>query len=112
MLRAVDSRARVKIRDVFGDWPPEAWEADDVGTGALTSAPGELRLLWFTAPDADGWFRLTATDLHGASWSAYCRTPTGKVWPPLERALGESLRTPLDRVGDVELESRARPNAP
>jgi len=99
----------VKVRDVFGDWPPETWAADDPKSGALTSDPGELRLLWFTAADADGWFRLTATDLHGASWSTYCRTPTRNVWPPLERALGESLREPLDHVGDVDLEPKSRP---
>jgi hypothetical protein len=99
----------VKVRDVFGAWPPGAWAADDPKGGDLASAPGELRLLWFSAADADGWFRLTATDLHGASWSTYCRTPTRNVWPPLERALGESLREPLDLVGDVDLESMARP---
>jgi hypothetical protein len=99
----------VKVRDVFGDWPPATWAADDRTGGALASAPGELRLLWFSAADADGWFRLTATDLHGASWSTYCRTPTRNVWAPLERALGESLKESLDLIGDVDLESRARP---
>jgi hypothetical protein len=111
MLRAVDFRACVKVRDVFGDWPPEAWAADEAGSGPLTSAPGELRLLWFSVPDADGWFRLTATDTRGASWSAYCRTPAGHAWAPLERALGESLKETLDIVGDVEFEPRVRPKA-
>jgi hypothetical protein len=97
---------RVKVRDVLGDWPPgtSTWAADAPGSGALTSAPGGLRLLWFSAPDEDGWFRLTATDPLGASWSAYCRTPAQSIWPPLERALGELLREPLDRVGDGDLE--------
>jgi hypothetical protein len=65
--------------------------------------------LWFSALDADGWFRVTATDAHGASWSTFCRTPTRNVWPQLERALGEALKRPLDLVGDVDLESRIRP---
>jgi hypothetical protein len=65
--------------------------------------------LWFSTPDEDGWFRLTAVDPHGKSWSTYCRTPTSSVWPPLERALGEFLQEPLDRIGDADLESRARP---
>jgi hypothetical protein len=107
----IDSRARVKIRDVFGDWPPETWAADDLATGNLTSAPGELRLLWFSTPDADGWFRVTATDPRGASWTTYCRTPTENLWPTLERALGGALRKPLDLVGEVALESTARPKA-
>jgi pimeloyl-ACP methyl ester carboxylesterase len=67
--------------------------------------------LWFSALDADGWFRVTATDPRGASWSTYCRAPTRNVWPPLERALAESLRQSLDLVGDVDLESMARPKA-
>jgi hypothetical protein len=100
----------VKVREVFGEWPPRKWAADDPGSGSLTSAPGELRLLWFSVPDEDGWFSLTATDPQGASWSTYCRTPTQNVWRPLEKALGGSLREPLDLVGDVDLESIPRPH--
>jgi len=109
----IDLELRVKVRDVFGDWPPGTgtWAADEPGNGALTSAPGALRLLWFSAPDEDGWFRLTATDPHGASWSTYCRTPAQNIWRPLERALGELLREPLDRVGDGDLESTTCPKS-
>jgi hypothetical protein len=103
MLRALILEPGVKVRDVFGDWPPQAWAADDSASGTLKSAPGELRLLWFTAPDADGWFLVTATDRGGASWSTYCRTPAAEVWPPLERALVQSLKQPLDLVGDIDL---------
>jgi len=92
----------VKVRDVFSNWPPLKWAADDPARGALESDPGELRLLWFSAPDEDGWFSLSATDSHGVSWSTYYRT-TAAVWRPLEHALKESLREPLKRVGDVEL---------
>ena len=94
----------VKIREVLGDWPPGKWAADD-GGGALASDAGELRLLWFSTPDEDGWFSLTATDPKGASWSTYCRT-TQSAWRSLERALGASLKEPLELVGDVEVDSR------
>ena len=67
-------------------------------------APGELRLLWFSVPDEDGWFSWTATDPQGASWSTYCRAPSHGVWRALERALSHSLRAPLKRIGDVDLE--------
>jgi pimeloyl-ACP methyl ester carboxylesterase len=99
----------VNVRDVLGNWPPATWTADDPKGGALTSDSRELRLLWFSAPDEDGWFRLTATDPRGASWSTYCRAPTREVWPPLERALGQFLKEPLGIIGDAKLESRARP---
>jgi hypothetical protein len=95
----------VKVRDVLGDWPPLEWTADDPRSGSLTSAPGELRLLWFSVPDEDGWFSLTATDPQGASWSTYCRAPSHGVWRALERTLSHSLRVPLKRIGDVDLES-------
>jgi hypothetical protein len=96
----------VKVREVLQDWPPPKWASDDAGS-ALTSDPGELRLLWFSAPDADGWFRLTATDSRGAGWSTYCRAPAHIVWQKLEDALAASLKQSLDRAGDVELESVA-----
>lgn len=102
---AVGRVVSVKIREVLGDWPPHKWASDDAGCSALTSDDGELRLLWFSVPDQDGWFRLTATDSQGASWSTYCRTPTQAVWRAIERALGASLKQPLELVGDVELEA-------
>lgn len=94
----------MKVREVLGDWPPGKWAADDRG-GALTSDAGKLRLLWFSTPDEDGWFSLTATDPEGASWSTYCRTTQG-AWRVLERALGASLKEPLELVGEVEIDSR------
>ena len=98
----------VKVRVVLGDWPPDKWAADDGVSRALTSDAGTLRLLWFSAPDADGWFSLTATDSTGASWSTYCRTPES-AWRALERALGASLKEPLALIGNVELDSASRP---
>jgi hypothetical protein len=92
----------VKVREVLEDWPPRKWAPDDAGS-AFASDPGKLRLLWFSVPDADGWFRLTATDAHGTSWSTYCRAPAHIVWQALENALAASLKQTLDRVGDVEL---------
>lgn len=102
---AVGRVVGVKISEVLEDWPPRKWASDDAGSRALTSDPGELRLLWFSVPDADGWFRLTATDSQGASWSTYCRAPTRISWHVLEQALGASLKNPLDLAGDVELDS-------
>lgn len=98
----------MKVRDVFVHWPPHKWAPDDRSVGALTTDPGELQLLWFSAPDDDGWFSLTAIDSRGASWSTYCRAPTLTLWNPLERALGESLRVALELVGDVDLQLAAR----
>jgi hypothetical protein len=107
-LPAVVSRANrsvvgVKVREVLEHWPPRKWAADDDGRAALTSEPGKLRLLWFSVPDQDGWFRLTATDSQGASWSTYCRATTQIVWQVLESALASSLKQSLDVAGDVEL---------
>jgi hypothetical protein len=99
--------ANVKIRDAFRDWPPRKWAADDPKSGAAPGDPRELKLLWFSAPDEDGWFSLTATDAEGASWSTYCRTSEA-VWGSLERSLRKHLREPLRLVGDIELE---RPKA-
>ena len=95
----------MRVRDVLGDWPPHDWAADDPRGGALTSVPGELRLLWFSVPDQDGWFSLTATDPQGASWVTYCRAPSHGDWRALEQALGNSLRAPLELIGDVDIES-------
>jgi len=101
----------VKVREVIGDWPPSKWASDEASSGSLTSDPGKLRLLWFSVPDQDGWFSLTATDSRGASWSTYCRTPPAQdVWHALERALGKSLKEPLDLVGEVALDHLARPH--
>ena len=97
----------MKVREVLGDWPPDKWAADDGNGGALKGDAGKLRLLWFSAPDTDGWFSLTATDSKGASWSTYCRV-TQDAWLALERALGASLKEPLELVGNVEVDTRPR----
>jgi hypothetical protein len=102
---AVGPVVGVKVREVLEDWPPRKWASDDAGN-ALASDPGTLRLLWFSVPDADGWFRLTAIDSHDASWSTYCRAPAQIVWQALEAALAAALQQPLDRAGDVELLER------
>ena len=99
----------MKVRDVLGGWPPTKWAADDGANGGPTGDAGKLRLLWFSTPDEDGWFSLTATDAEGASWSAYCRAPGHAVWRALERTLGASLKQPLQQVGDLDLESGTRP---
>jgi hypothetical protein len=98
----------VKVRDVFKDWPPLKWAAEDPAHGALESDAGDLRLLWFSAPDEDGWFSLSATDSQGVSWSTYYRT-SATIWRSLEHALKQSLREPLRGVGDVELGAKAVP---
>ena len=108
-ILAVGRVVGVKVREVLENWPPRKWAADDSGGRALTSDPGKLRLLWFSVPDADGWFRLTATDSQGASWSTYCRAPTQIMWHALEKALGASLKESLDLAGDVELDSVTPP---
>jgi hypothetical protein len=99
----------VKVRDVLGNWPPLKWTADDPGN-ALRARPA-AGLLWFSVPDQDGWFSLTATDPQGASWSTYCRAPSHGVWRALERTLNHSLRVPLKRIGDVDLESMTLPQS-
>lgn len=99
----------MKICDAFRDWPPRKWAADDAKSGAVPGDPRELQLLWFSAPDEDGWFRLTATDAEGSSWSTYCRA-SETVWSALERSLRKHLREPLRFVGDIELEA-GRPEA-
>jgi hypothetical protein len=94
----------VKVREVLQEWPPGNWAGDDGANGRPAGDPGKLRLLWFSTPDEDGWFSLTATDSEGESWSAYCRTPNHALWRALERTLGDSLKQPLQLVGDLDLE--------
>ncbi|HSC13640.1 MAG TPA: hypothetical protein VLI71_00910 [Gammaproteobacteria bacterium] len=99
----------MKVCEVL-EWPPGKWAADDRTNGGPTGDVGSLRLLWFSSPDEDGWFSLTATDTQGVSWSTYCRAPDRTVWRALERALGAALKKPLNLVGDLELDSVTRPN--
>jgi hypothetical protein len=99
----------VKVREVLGDWPPVKWAGDDGSNASPAGDAGNLRLLWFSTPDEDGWFSLTATDAQGASWSAYCRAPNQVVWRALERTLGAALKQSLQHIGDLELDSVPRP---
>lgn len=99
----------MKVREIL-QWPPGKWAADVGTNGGPTGDPGTLRLLWFSTPDEDGWFSLTATDSQGVSWSTYCRAPNQTVWRALERTLGAALKKPLDLVGDLELDSVTGPN--
>ena len=99
----------MKVREVL-EWPPGKWAADDGANGGPTGDPGALRLLWFSTPDEDGWFSLTATDSQGVSWSTYCRAPNHTVWRALERALGAALKQPLQHVGDLDLDPATRPS--
>jgi hypothetical protein len=98
----------MKVREVLGVWPPGQWAADDGNGNGLAPDASKLQLLWFSTPDADGWFRLTAVDSTAASWSTYCRTTDGQ-WRALDRALAASLRQPLELVGNVELDTSAEP---
>jgi hypothetical protein len=98
----------MKVREVLGVWPPGQWAADDGNGNGLAPDASKLQLLWFSTPDADGWFRLTAVDSTAASWSTYCRTTDG-LWRALDRALAASLRQPLELVGNVELDTSAEP---
>jgi hypothetical protein len=102
---AVGRVVGVKVREVLRDWPPLKWASDDPGNAPLRD-PGELRLMWFSVPDVDGWFRLTATDSQNASWWTYCRAPAEIAWQALEAALAASLKQPLARAGDVEILER------
>ena len=106
---AVGRVVGVNVREVLQNWPPHKWASDDGGSRALPSDPGKLRLLWFSVPDADGWFRLTATDSLGASWSTYCRAPAQIMWHALENALTASLKEPLELAGDIVLDSVTPP---
>ena len=99
----------MNVREALEGWPPSKWASDDSGSRALTSDPGTLHLLWFSVPDPDGWFRLTATDSQGASWSTYCRAPAQITWQTLENALAASLKQPLELAGHVELDTVTRP---
>ncbi|HET7608644.1 MAG TPA: hypothetical protein VFL84_08215 [Gammaproteobacteria bacterium] len=98
----------MKVREVLDTWPPDKWTADDGHGRAPTDDAGKLKLLWFSVPDAEGWFSLTATDSSGASWSTYCRT-SDDVWRALEHALHAALKQPLELVGNVEVEPVPRP---
>jgi hypothetical protein len=102
----------VKVREVLQEWPPGKWSAEDGADVGPKDDAGELRLLWFSTPDEDGWFSLTVTDSQGASWSTYCRTPNNSIWRALERALSACLKERLRLVGDLDLEldSLTRPS--
>ena len=102
LARALISRA-VKVRDVIADWPLRKWTADDPSAGDFGSQPGELRLLWFSAPDPQGWFRVTATDEAERGWSTFCRVEHPSQWPLLEITLSGRLGPPSPRSVGIDL---------
>jgi hypothetical protein len=93
----------VKVRDVIADWPLRKWTADEPSAGSLGSEPGELRLLWFSAPDPQGWFRVSATDEAARGWSTFCRVENPSQWPVLEITLSGRLRASLAEIGAADL---------
>jgi hypothetical protein len=98
----------VKIRDVLVDWPLDKWVADEPNPASFAGDPGQLRLLWFTSPDADGWFSLTATDRDGRAWSTFYRIQPQDAWRWLESALTSNLGAPLNVIGAIDTEQRPR----
>jgi hypothetical protein len=98
----------VKVQEFLVDWPPDRWVADDPNAGGSPENPGELRLLWFTSPDEDGWFSLTATDPEGRPWSTFYRTQSQDTWGSLENVLASNLGAPLSIIGTVDLRHQPR----
>jgi hypothetical protein len=80
--------------------------SDDAGVGrSFEGEPGDLRLQWFTFPDAQGWFRLTATDASERGWSTFFRLGDNAVWPALEIKLTDKLRASLREIGNLEIDA-------
>jgi hypothetical protein len=103
MLAIADISLVVKVRDVITDWPLRKWTADDPSGGTLGGEPGHLRLLWFSAPDSEGWFRVTATDQAERGWSTFCRVEDPSDWRRLEITLSGQLRASLADIGGLDL---------
>lgn len=93
----------MKVRDVIVDWPLQKWTPDDPSDEPLSKPPEDLRLLWFSAPDAAGWFRVTATDEAERGWSTFCRVQNPAQWPILEITLSNQLRESLKEIGGIDL---------
>ncbi len=100
----------MKVRDVIANWPLRKWTAEDASGGSLSGEPDQLRLLWFSIPDREGWFRVTATDNAQRDWSTFCRVDNPSQWPILEITLSAKLRASLAEIGAIDLrESEAHP---
>jgi hypothetical protein len=95
----------VKVRDIISNWPLRKWTADDSAGGNLRDEPDQLRLLWFSSPDTEGWFRVTATDAEQRGWSTFCRVENAAQWPVLEITLSAKLRASLAEIGSLDLSS-------
>jgi hypothetical protein len=93
----------VKVKDVISNWPLRKWTPDDAEHGNLRESPEQLRLLWFSAPDTEGWFRVTATDDEQRGWSTFCRVENASQWPLLEITLSAKLRASLAEIGAIDL---------
>ena len=78
-------------------------DADDAVGGSLGGEPDQLRLLWFSSPDNEGWFRVTATDAEQRDWSTFCRVENASQWPLLEVTLSAKLRASLAEIGAIDL---------
>lgn len=98
----------MKVRDVILNWPAKRWAPDEKSEPQTTPAePKELRLRWFSTPDREGWFRMTATDREQREWSAYCRIDDLAKWPLLETTLSAQLHALLEDIDGLELHSGA-----
>jgi len=93
----------VKISDLISNWPLRRWTADNAVGGSLGDEADQLRLLWFSSPDTEGWFRVTATDHEQRDWSTFCRVENASQWPLLELTLSAKLRASLAEIGAVDL---------
>ena len=93
----------MKVKDAISNWPLSKWTADDGEHGDLREGPEQLRLLWFSALDTEGWFRVTATDTDQRGWSTFCRVENPSQWPRLEVALSAKLRASLAEIGALDL---------
>lgn len=105
MLAGASSSRTVKVRDIISNWPLRKWTADDSAGGNLRDEPDQLRLLWFSSPDTEGWFRVTATDAEQRGWSTFCRVENAAQWPVLEITLSAKLRASLAEIGSLDLSS-------
>lgn len=96
----------MKVRDVILNWPAKRWIPDETNQPQMLPAePRELRLQWFSTPDREGWFRMTATDREERDWSAYCRIGDLAKWPVLEMTLSAQLHASLAELDGLELHS-------
>ncbi|HET8698015.1 MAG TPA: hypothetical protein VFO94_11040 [Gammaproteobacteria bacterium] len=95
----------MKVRDAIANWKAARWA--DLSDPSLHAVDlNELRLQWFSMPDEDGWFRLTAVDAHRHAWSAFCRIDDVDRWPRLLDVLSHSLHSPIAEIGARDLDLR------